>query len=236
MCPFFRGKIKVTAVVLAGLLTAGYHVTTAPQDTPLGHLIYSAYDYVVSENLGVHVDYKKSLGQLYEEYNAKKIKVPQIKQSQLDSLVEKCTPAITEIHRPIFKTETADNAVIESTVGNKTRKVGLTLDMSTFHYIRESFASEVTDVINGRVSSYNSNTFKGRIYVKSEGRPVPFELLEQSRSDNVVQLIVDSLSANAIRDYSSERSTVHCTVYRNTSRSGHLKKYSIVKVSHEPIE
>jgi len=234
--PSENGSWELTALVLVGGATALYKVATAPKDTVLGHLIYSAYDYVISESLGFHVDYEKSLGQIYEEHNAKTIEVPQVEQYQLDSLAEKCTTAITEIHRPIFKTGTADKVVIESTVGDETRTVGGTLDLSTYNYIHESHASEVPDVISGRVSSYNSNTFKGRIYVPSEGRPIPFELSAQCRSNGVVELIVASLSANAIRDSSSERSTVHCKVFRITSRSGHLKKYSIVEVSPNPIE
>lgn len=205
-------------------------------DTPLGHVIHSVYDYVVSESLGFHVDYDKSLGQLYEEHKASQIEVLRIEQYQIDSLIEKCSIAITEIHRPIFKTQSATNAIIESTLGDKMMSIGGMMDYSTYEYIHEFFISEMPDVIEGRVSSYNSNTFKGRIYVAAEGRPVAFELTDQCRLNNVVQLIVASLSVNAIKDYSSEWSTVYCRVFRNTSRSGHLKKYTILEVSHVPID
>lgn len=225
------GSWKVTAVVLAG----AYAVTTAPMDTPLGHVIHSVYDYVVSESLGFHVDYEKSLGELYEEHKKKQIETPRIEQHQLDSLIEKCTTAITEIHRPIFKTQSATNAIIEATLGGEPSTIGGPIDYSTYEYIHEFFVSETPDVIEGRVSSYNSNTFKGRIYVAKEGRPVAFELAEQCRSNSVVQLIVASLSVNAIKDYSNEWSTVYCKVFRITSRTGHLKKYSIVEVSHAPF-
>ena len=41
-------------VLIAGISTAGYQLGTAPKDTPLGHLVHSAYDYVISESLGFH--------------------------------------------------------------------------------------------------------------------------------------------------------------------------------------
>jgi hypothetical protein len=225
------GSWKVVAVVLTG----AYAVTTAPKDTPLGHIIHSTYDYVVSESLGFHVDYEKSLGQLYEENKAKKLKLPKIEQHQVDSLIEKCTTAITDIHRPIFKTQSATQAVIQSNMGGIPKLVGGRMDFSTFQYIHEVFVSERPETIAGRVSSYNSNTFKGRVYVASEGRPVAFELSDKCRSNQIVQLIVASLSVNAIKEYGNEWSLVYCKVFKNMSRSGHLKSYTIVEVSHSEI-
>ncbi|MDE2388903.1 MAG: hypothetical protein KGN35_07470 [Betaproteobacteria bacterium] len=226
------GSWKVTAIILAG----AYTVTTAPMNTPIGHLIHSVYDYVISESLGFHVDYEKSLGQLYEEHNAKKSELPRIEQHQLDSLIEKCTTAITEIHRPIFKTQSAQQATIESVIGDQKRIIGRVMDYSTYQYIHEYFTSEIQDIVWGRISSYNSNTFKGRIYVADEGRPLAFELAESCRSNNIIQLIVASLSVNAIKNYDNEWSTVHCKVFKITSRSGYLKRYLIIEVSHLPIE
>ena len=40
------GSWKFTAVLIAGI----YTTATAPKETPLGHLIYSVYDYVISVN------------------------------------------------------------------------------------------------------------------------------------------------------------------------------------------
>jgi hypothetical protein len=225
------GSWKVTAVVLAGT----YAVATAPMDTPLGHVIHSAYDYVVSESLGYHVDYDKSLLELHEEHAEQNLDTPKIEQHQLDSLIEKCSTAIKEIHRPIFQTESATSAVIESTMSGQKRKIGGTLDLSTYEYIHEEFVSDLPVIVSGRVSSYNSNTFKGRIYVASEGRPVAFQLSENCRDNQVVQLIVASLSVNAVKDYENPWSSAYCRVFKNTSRSGHLKNYTIVEVSNEEI-
>lgn len=227
-----EGSWKITAVILAGT----YAATTAPMETPLGHIIHSAYDYVVSESLGFHVDYEQSLGQLYEEHKKNQISVPRIEQHQLDSLVEKCFTAITEIHRPIFKNESATNASINSRIAGQTRDIGGEFNIETYEYIREEFESEESEIVQGRVSSYNNNTFKGRIYVASEGRPIAFELADNCRSNQVVQFIVASLSVNAIKDFSSEWSVINCRVFKKTSRSGHLKRYTIVQVSNGALE
>ena len=61
-----EGSWKLSAIILVAA-TGLYHLGTAPKDTPIGHLIRSGYDYVISEALGFHVDYDKSLGQQYEE-------------------------------------------------------------------------------------------------------------------------------------------------------------------------
>lgn len=227
-----EGSWKITAVVIAGL----YAATTAPKDTPLGHVIYSAYDYVVSESLGFHVDYDKTLGQLYEEHKKNNLQVPRVEQHQLDSLIEKCTHAITEIHRPIVRTETATSADIVAIVGSRSCNIGGPFTRESFEYIHEVFISDLAEVVEGRVTSYNSNTYKGRIYVASEGRPVAFELAEGCRSNSIVQIVVASLSVNAVKDYKSEWSNIHFKVFKNTSRSGHLKSYSVIQASHTAIQ
>jgi hypothetical protein len=225
------GSWKITAVIMTGLWTIG----TAPKDSPVGNLVSSVYDYVISESLGFHVDYGKTLGQQIEEHKAKGVTVPKIEQHKLDSLIEKCTSAITDIHRPIIKTRTASEAIITSRTDNEDVRVGQTLNADTYEYIHEVFSDDVPVVISGRVSSYNNNTFKGRIYVAAEGRPIAFELSEGSRSTTTVRLVVASLSQNAVKNHGNDWSVVHCLVQRNISRSGHLKSYTILQVSHDPF-
>ncbi len=227
--PADEGSWKMVATVLAGI----YMIGTAPKDTPLGHIVYSAYDYIVSESLGVHVDYDKSLGELFEEYNQNNPNKVKIEQHKLDSLMEKCNTAITDIHRPIFKTKTATKGNIITVLDSEQHRVGPSLNINTYQYIHEEYISEEVEVIRGRVSSYNSNTYKGRIYVAQEGRPIAFELAKHCRTDAVVELLTASLAANAIKDYKNEWSEVYCSVYRNNTRSGHLKSYKVIEVSHE---
>lgn len=227
--PAEEGSWKITAIIITGMFTG----LTAPVNTPFGHLVHSLYDYVISESLGFHVDYDKSLGQLYEEYQEKNFKIPIVKEHQVDSLIEKCHTAVTELHRPIFKNKTATQASIFSTVNNETRLLQPTLDMATFDHIRETFKSDEVVSLTGNVSSYNSNTYKGRIYVPDEGRPVAFELSESIRNQRNIQKIVESLSTNALRKYVEGSSAIKFKALRKESRSGYLKGYEILSIEQE---
>ena len=238
--PAEDGSWKMAATVLAGI----YAIGTAPINTPLGHIVHSVYDYVVSESLGVHVDYKKTIGQLFEEQNENKILEINLKQHKIDSLIEKCATPLTDIHRPIFKTKTAITAKITSELLNPNMldfstdelSVGPTFSMDTFHYIHEEFTSEKPEIIYGRISSYNSNTFKGRIYVPLEGRPISFELSQKCRSNNTIEMVTTSLAINAQKNGGNIDGKLYCRVFKNTSRSGHLKSYIIVAVSNTILE
>lgn len=225
------GSWKTTAVVLAGI----YSATTAPKDTPLGHVVHSVYDLLVSESLGFHIDYEKSLGQLYKEHKKSKIESPRVEQHQIDSLIDKCASSISEIHRPIYKNQTALQADIFSSVGTQTRPVGTSFTFETFQYMNEEFTEEAPEIIEGKVSSYSNNSFTGRLYVSSEGWAVPFDISESSRTEKNIRLLVASLSVNAVKEYDSEWSSVYCNVLKTKSRSGRLKRYLIVDVSHQPM-
>ena len=238
-----EGSWKFTATILGGIFLA----TTAEKDNPFGHLIYSAYDYVISESLGFHVDYELSLGEQYERHIKEK-NIPKVNQDQFDLLIEKCHKPIKEIHRPIFKTKSATSAVIDSNIEGNKRVVGRFMDIGTYKYLEEEFVSKKPKRIRGMVTSYNSNTYKGRIYVADERRRVPFELSGDCRSNREVQLILQSLSEHAAaladlreRGIIPEReldhyiygkiSTISCRVLENRSRSDKLKKYVIIRIS-----
>lgn len=235
--PAEEGSWKIKAgVIILGTATAAYQAATAPNNTPLGHLVYSAYDYVISQSLGFHVDYNKSLGKLYEENKKNKIELPVVREAQLDSVIEKCSTAITEIHRPIYKTKTADVARISANINDLNVPLNPTFSFETFQYIIEERIEDEVEVIRGFVSSYNSNTFKGRIYVPDEERPISFLISENTRGEACIQLIVDSLRANALRGFDVDPSEIHCKVQRITTRSGHLKSYKVLAVSGEKFE
>lgn len=230
--PAEEGSWKIKAgIFIIGTGTAGYHLTTAPNNTPLGHLVYSAYDYVISQSLGFNVDYDKTLGQLYEESKENKIELPEVRESQLDSVIEKCSVAITEMHRPIYKTKTATSAAISTKINNQIVPLNPTLSLDTFQYIIEELTEEQCHIVCGFVSGYNSNTYKGRLYVPEEKRSIPFILTEVTRGELEIQLVVDSLKSNALRKFDVEQSQVFCKVHRVTSKSGQLKSYKIVAIS-----
>jgi hypothetical protein len=232
--PAEPGSWKMTAWILAGA-TGLYNISTAQSNSPLGHLVYSLYDYVISESLGFHVDYNKSLGQLYEQAKKAKIQLPVVRESQADSLIEKTERAIVEMHRPIFKTKTATSASIAATFGGRQVPLQSRLDLDTYDFIHETRETEIPNVIEGRVSSYNSNTYKGRIYVAKYGRPVAFEVAMPARSQKAVRLITTSLRHNALKQYHESAATLHCVAFEKTSRSGRLKSLLLSKVSDTPL-
>lgn len=227
-----EGSWKITAgIVFAGVYALG----TVPNNTPVGHLVYSLYDYVVAESLGFHVDYNKSLGKAYEQAEKHQVILPQIKQHKADSLIEKCTVALSDIHRPIYKTKTADSAIITSRINTNEIPLRAEFTQDTFNYIHEEFVEEHPIVIKGRVSSYNSNNFRGRVFTFSEGRPVAFELSKKVCTEYNLKLVIASLSAATHKDYENKWIDIYFRVYRHTSRSGQLKEYSVIEISHDEI-
>jgi len=233
--PAKSGSWEITAGVIITISAGIYKLGTTKNDSPIGHIIYSVYDWLISETLGVHVDYSKSLKQLYEEAKEQSYELKTVKEHQLDSLMEKCNTAIREIHRPIYKTGSAQQASIISNVNGRLIPLTTSLSKNTYEYMNEGFTEEMPELIKGRVSSYNSNTFKGRIYVIEEGRPVAFELSENTRPNRTIRIIVRSLSENALKNYDDEGSLVYCRVLKNKSKAGHLKSYTIIEVSEKPL-
>jgi hypothetical protein len=229
--PARPGSWELTAIIAVTAAAAGafYKLGTAPKDTPIGHLIRSAYDYVISEALGFHVDYNKTLGQQYEELKAQGVATDPLSPAQLDSLVEKCEVAIREMHRPIYKSHTATSGhlIVESDPDRASIAHPLTIE--TYQYIAHTDRSPEFRNIDGRISSYNINTFRGRIYAFQEQRPIPFELAESVRDDQSIAAITSSLSANA-QNRGDEDGDIRFTVYENRARSGRLKSYYVVDV------
>ena len=225
--PSREGSWELTAGIL--LLAAGgiYKLGTAPKDTPIGHVIRSAYDYVISNTLGFHVDFDKTLGQQIQESRAQDRSIPLLPQSRFDSLVEKCDVAVREMHRPIYKSETAGEAHLLTRLGSKIESLGPTLTMETYEYIAYTETSSTTTELTGQVSSYNSNTFKGRIYVEEFGRPIPFELVDKARDPKTISTITRSLDANAQRRNDGYIEFVALQIH---SRSGRLKALLILEV------
>lgn len=230
--PAEAGSWKMTAVIV---ISGAYTLGTTDQHSPIGHIVHSVYDYVISQSLGVHVDYNKSLGQLYEEAQARKIQIPKIRESQADSLIEKCSFAIKEMHRPIFKSETADTGFIYSFVSGKPVPLKTPFTLETYEFIHETIVSDEAEDFVGEITSYNINTYKGRIYVPSIGRPVAFELAESARTKRIIRLITSSLSASAVKDTDNNALTVRCAAYRNSSKSGHLKSLTITNVHSDTL-
>lgn len=220
-----EGSWKVTAAIIATLWTAG----TASKDTPFGHLLFSPYDYTVKETMGFHVDYDKSLGEQYDDYLREK----KITKEKVDSLIEKTEGAISDIHRPIVGNETAHSAKMVGYI-DKASPVAIGPDFSraTYEYIAHTVKSDNTTEVIGFISSYNSNTFKGRIFCFAEKRPIPFELDEKTRKRKDVNLITSNLRYNAVQksvalNNGDLSGAVKLTCFRMESSTGRLKALAV---------
>lgn len=226
VAPPSEGSWKVTAVVVSALLGGIYKAGTAPKDTPLGNLVRSAYDYVIKESLGFHVDYDSTLGKQLDETRRSGLPAKELSQARFDSLVEKCEGAVKEMHRPITKSETASEAIIYG--GEKLKTIGTILTPETFSYISFTEERPGTGRYSGRVTSYNVNTYKGRIYLSEEGRPVPFELAESARRSRAISAITRSLSASAQKK--GEPYAISFEAVQFESRTQRLKSLLITQI------
>lgn len=227
--PAEPGSWKWTVIVLfTG--TAFYNLGTAPRDTVLGNLVSSAYDYVISESLGFHVDFEKTLGQQYEQLKRQHPEAKALPVSKFESLVEKCEVAVQQLHRPLVKSETADEAHLKSIVGGQHRNLGGTLTTETFDYLQHTVRSEAPHQFRARISSYNMNTYKGRAYLEGSHRPVPFMLSESARNKRHIRLITRSLSLNA-EDPANPEAEVVLSAFSYESRTGRLKWLLVEEVS-----
>ena len=78
--------------IIATIMVGGYYLLTAPKDSILGNLVYSAYDFVIKESLGFHPKLDESLVVQYEEFhkeNHRPKRIAKLKQARLQSLTEK---------------------------------------------------------------------------------------------------------------------------------------------------
>lgn len=222
-----EGSWEIAAAIVGGLFVLG---TASRRDTAVGHLIHSVYDYIVSETLGFHVNYEESLGQQYERLRHNEdLVIPVLEQTQIDSAIEKCEHAIQEMHRPLVKSRTATSAKLISLVGREEQAFEHRFTPATYEYVRFTQQEDDAAEIAGRISSYNINTYKGRIFLPEERRPITFILAETARDYQSVGRITRSLTMNA-QDRFRQDGNVHCIAYRNISRTGRLKSLYIVEV------
>ncbi|MGF7171500.1 hypothetical protein FHS91_003200 [Sphingobium xanthum] len=212
--------------VIASIVGAAWIAGTANKDSPLGHLLHSIYDYVIANSLGFHVDYSKSLYQSYQEELQKKKITPE----KLDSLTEKIENSIIDMHRPVVASRSANSAKIYSIDYRGQHQVGPEMSLVTYEYISKTIRREEIVQHNGLVSSYNINTYKGRIFLPEEERPIPFELEEDARKYDQINLVVSSLRSNATRS-NELSSSILMHGRRLEAPSGRLKALLVNRVS-----
>jgi len=230
--PPSEGSWELTAIILVGAATVAYKLGTAPKDTPIGHLVRSAYDYIVSELLGVHVDFDKTLGQSIEDARKKDDSIRPLSQSRFDSLMEKCEVAVKDMHRPIVKSATARYAKLTAKVGDADYPFDVTLTQETYDYIEFTERAPTPSPFAGSVTSYNMNTFKGRIFIPEHGRPIPFQLSDLARDSQSVVAVGASLNENIQTRINGDTGggEVRFLAFENLSRTGRLKSLLIVEI------
>lgn len=216
----FRSKAWI---VIGGVFAVG----SVGKDSPVGQVVTSLYDYVLSETMGFHPDYGKTLQAQYAEHLAAKKITPE----KIDSAVEKAESGIANMHRPIFASKTATMADIHSKPERgPSRKLGPDMSMLTHEYIAHTTRAPDPNTIVGVISSYNINTFKGRIYSQEHQRPIAFELVPSAQQARIINLITRSLRLNAA-DRNDRRALIQMEAHRLESSTGRLKALQVVNVS-----
>lgn len=218
-----EGSWKVVAAIVGGLFAIG----SVGRDSPIGQVVTSIYDYVLYETMGFHVDYDKTLQQQHAEYLREK----KIRQEKIDSLIEKTESSIADIHRPIVASRTATQArIFGRDERSPPRQLGPEMSALTYEYIAQNIRSDDEESEVGVVSSYNLNTFKGRVFILHEQRPIPFELAPDARTGRNINLVTRSLRLNGANK-DDRRAIITMTGYRIESRTGRLKKLLVESVS-----
>ncbi len=212
--------------IVAGVLFSSVGtIALAHSDTPAGRLTRRVYDYVLRSIQGGEVDFSEK----FDREDVSLLGNAVLTESKLDSLIEKAEPAVIDMHRPIVWSASAQAGRIYFD-GSSDKRVGLKLTADTYAHASETNQLKIPVEYIGMASSYNSNTFKGRIFIPEEGRPIPFELSEMTRSRSHIERITSSLSANAL-DRNNWVGEIAITAFRRESASGRLKSLWIVNTA-----
>ncbi|WP_141243970.1 hypothetical protein [Sphingomonas lenta] len=218
------GSWEVVASVIGGLWVIG----NAKKDSPFGHLVYSVYDYVITQTLGFPVDYNQSLF----KQNSAELEKKNITPAKLDSLTEKVEGSVADMHRPIVVSRTAEHAdLFAGRVANQRIRLGRELNEESNDYIRQTLIDKFPTLVEGVVSSYNRNTYSGRLYVFEEQRPISFELIDGAKTKPNITNVTTSLRTGAI-ERGTRDGAVRMKGFRVTSSTGRLKGFRVLSVEY----
>ncbi len=229
-----EGSWKLPVILGLGSTIGAFGL--APPDTMFGWLAKSAVEYVIEETLGFEPDFDETLGNQIEQFRETEssLRLPDdLSQSRFDSVIEKCENGLRAIHRPIVYSSTAEIATVNWRVGSSEGQFDGYFDEQTHEYISKTVTQDDIEEFRGYVSSYNSNTFSGRLYLPPENRTVPFKLNNEAVSVPAIQLITTSLRSNAIaRGNNTEigDGDIILRGFRNASINGRLKSIGVVEV------
>ncbi|QZD89430.1 hypothetical protein K3148_11500 [Qipengyuania aurantiaca] len=220
--PFEEGSWKTKAKVLIG---GAFLVGSVGKDSPVGHMVTSVYDLVLQTTMGFSADYDKTLQELYLDTQKNKIG-----DGKIDSLCEKVETSVADMHRPIVASKTATRAQI-TRCDYQNVDVGPLMSPLTYEYVKQTKREEDENEIVGYVSSYNINTYTGRIYSVEEDRPIPFELHDELRDKKTIGLITRSQHFNGQNPF-DERALITFICNRLVSANGKVKRLIVLSV-HE---
>lgn len=227
------GSWKTTAAVITENNDSG----TAPSDTTVGHLIRSAYEYVVNKTLGFDPDFEKTLGRQYDELKRRGTQgLSVLKESDLVSLMGKCEVAIRDMHRPIYYSKTAVSGLVTSRVSGVDEPFANPLTFETYWHGIRVVPSKKRVMVVGRVSSYNTKTYNGKIYDPESDRLSSFGLEKSARKFGSTSLIIRSLAEQNKRFFKRKTSDglVACEAFKRISVAGQIKGYDIIDVKKFP--
>ena len=219
--PFSEGSWKTKAKIAIG---TAFAIGAVGKDSPVGHVVTSIYSAALSTTMGFDVDYDKTLQELYyENHRDKPVTVEKI-----DSLCEKIESSVADMHRPIVISESANRANVTRCDHHK-RDVGPIFSSLTYDYVRQTKKDREVTVVVGHVSSYNINTYQGRVYCLEERRPIPFEIDESIRGKRTTGILTRSQHNNGQNPFSNDSIVkLHC--HKMISLSGKTKRYIVVAV------
>ena len=220
-----EGSWKLVATIMIG----GYYLLTVPKDTILGNLIYSAYDFVIKENLGFHPTLDESLVVQYEQFHKNQKDSTSLNIAKLQSLSEKCQNSVRDIHRPIYAKGTASSAIIQYIQNESYKQVGPKLNRNTYESLIGLKQNTELEWFIGRISSYDVNAQKGRIFLPELLRTIPFELERNCLSIPQREKIIDSLkSYQQLKDKHSDVGFIRFNGYRVTNFQNDIKKIFVI--------
>ncbi len=220
--PFEHGSWKSKAMII---FSAGIAVSSAGRDSPLGQAVTSVYDYALSQTMGFHVDYDKTLQEQYYEH----MKLIGITEEKIDNLCEKIEANVADMHRPIVHSKTANRASILRCDGEG-NQVGPDLSFLTYDYVKQTTVSSDKSKITGHISGYYLSTYKGRIFCKTEGRSIPFELEESARTSEQIALITSSQHYHGQQNF-DPTALIEFSVRKMLSSTNKVKRYLVSAVS-----
>lgn len=229
-----EGSWKIKTVLGLGSVIGAFGL--APPDTQFGWLAKSAVEYIIQETLGFTPNFEETLGAQIENFRTieGQRELPRdLSQSRFDAVIEKCEVGLRDMHRPIVFSGTADTAQVEYHVGSRAGTLLGHFDTETFRYVAQTVTKDDIVGLQGVISSYNVNTFSGRLYVPDYNRTVPFELDKNSRDRNSVDAITLSLRNNASQRTLKPdfvKPDIEFSAFRNESVSGRLKRIHVIEV------